>query len=953
MSAPFRPRKTHSDSAGHSSAQVDNPPQSYRAYSAPIPSIADQSELDRNDSEEERWLPRVSESFDDAVLLVDRRETFEKSAQRSSSVPQPSNENLEWSEHSQNEHLARSKSLRLSNILAHHIRYLGDNHANLEDAELWRVYQGSAYNELCRYGYDIQDVELWAWLLSYESATVAAQKLALIGSQTKPQKLPFFLILYFLSLPHLEAQSLRILVDTIEHQITRNGPSCNTSVNKILIDVELLRISPDLKLLLIDRLLRQSALHWPIGFERIANVMCELFPPTELASEKNKYARSLSQNYNRVLCWLARPVALQPMRSRRFQQEAQSCLLRRMTQFKPHLPVNREAFKALTSVQLAHKKTKTEKEWASLKSRSWPPWRANKSGIDESRGDEGSVSRASNIMQQMVEAGYGIQKWEEKARVFTGWDTDGSPTIQTRKLLQPPKTSGLIVSSSQGLRSHWSQLQQLWAARIESTRTVREAWSAFQSYEQHMHRHGMNHSHEPYNAMRKRLIYRVRPEAERSSDLVGGDAKETLPEPVSPREITYVRTPAPDLNEFTETIFARKLKPHVTLLVSVLTVTDQFEVGNRFLGLRYPRIFGEPFTPKTEPERSVRFMKWLFSLSSRPRFLAAYFTFLSRFPENVPSSIHGHLFDSSIFMSLENGSSNVLKSSSPKRDENLIYVMNLMFTVLQQLQVSYAPAWYGLYHLYYQLFFYKSKYKIAIWQIAPKAWPYLENILEAMSKANVPMNPVTFEKLLQYWEPFALREFESFCGPIHIAPKAVKACKHYFRKTYPGLDMPNPFGQKTPAHAADLLWIPSYHALHSMIRIFGIGLDHDAILSLLRWMRTYSEELNHNISDGPMGRSMERRTIVAIRVFLECLWVNDGSRGTMLGFDSPRAFVAEAKKLILEVEAWKGWPTDDEVASYIESDGKDLLRVSEHALGVHKGFGYTHPFRRCDGEKEI
>ena len=165
-------------------------------------------------------------------------------------------------------------------------------------------------------------------------------------------------------------------------------------------------------------------------------------------------------------------------------QKAQMYLLDHMSRFQPALPVNRVGYRALVSVQLRQPKTDRERDWASLQSKAWPPWKQDRNGLDADKDMHYGTSRARRAISRSVEDGYAPRDWELASGILAGWDTDNSPTIQTRGA--PPS---MKVSKAETLENNQAPKDQdakdgvlVWAARIRATRTLDEAWAGFQSY---------------------------------------------------------------------------------------------------------------------------------------------------------------------------------------------------------------------------------------------------------------------------------------------------------------------------------------------------------------------------------------------------------------------------------------------------------------------------------------
>ena len=109
-----------------------------------------------------------------------------------------------------------------------------------------------------------------------------------------------------------------------------------------------------------------------------------------------------------------------------------------MKRFKPALAVTRERY-SVTSVQLQHPKTQSEREWAKMKSSSWPPWKESKLGINEHVDAEYGISRA----------GYPEQAWEKTAGVLVPqgrMQRDGGGGKEEKSKNQKLNTIGLELN---------------------------------------------------------------------------------------------------------------------------------------------------------------------------------------------------------------------------------------------------------------------------------------------------------------------------------------------------------------------------------------------------------------------------------------------------------------------------------------------------------------------------
>jgi hypothetical protein len=168
--------------------------------------------------------------------------------------------------------------------------------------------------------------------------------------------------------------------------------------------------------------------------------------------------------------------------------------------------------------------------------------------------------------------------------------------------------------------------------------------------------------------------------------------------------------------------------------------------------------------------------------------------------------------------------------------------------------------------------------------------------------------------------------------------------EHYFRllvgnKSFkePNVttNTPDPFTlDDTPASSPSLppyLTIPEPALLHAYIRALGWHGSHASILTTLRWMAKYQNELAETCKQAHNGAKLMRRTIVAARVFLERSWLpaksGEGCDLAERKAYKPEALkrlearaldvqIEEARALVDGVEGWGGWPTDGDVAVY-------------------------------------
>ncbi|KAI6880056.1 hypothetical protein KC334_g16882 [Hortaea werneckii] len=146
-----------------------------------------------------------------------------------------------------------------------------------------------------------------------------------------------------------------------------------------------------------------------------------------------------------------------------------------------------------------------------------------------------------------------------------------------------------------------------------------------------------------------------------------------------------------------------------------------------------------------------------------------------------------------------------------------------------------------------------------------------------------------------------------------------------------------------------LLTVPSAAILHAYIRSLGWRGDHQGLLLLVEWMVEHRSELAEQRARDRNGERLMRRAMIALRVFLERAWLveqgphsaEDASPATpecdaasdplesrdarlknlhKLEQEAPNVLKEEVIRLVEGVEEWHGWPSDYEVAVYIDND---------------------------------
>ena len=547
-------------------------------------------------------------------------------------------------------------------ILQHQARSENPNFTNkyLDDA-LLNLFNKRNSIYLHRRGWDVTDLMNWTWILTSKTTERAATRLLAVahlaftkagGGRSIPQFIFTFLLrrdpsaaalrsLLIYAWKLLEkSESLREPLLPLE-QLSGETPQGEGLTSTPMVknpEDDPLGMKEKVFIIIVLRLLRSALKVFPAACESIAALINRYLDGLNFRKGASQSitptledTARLTYVYNTLLKMVSHPALIGPFQSAFHQQRAQFSLLRRMNQFQPPLVVDRKGYRAVVSMQLRHKKILKEREWAQMKAKSWPPWKEDKLGIDADIGVEHGISRAMEALRRSWEAGYAPDNWDAIASILSGWDTDGSPTIQTR--------AGLVPHERR------TRNTQIWASRVRSTRTLDEAWSCFLTYkDQASEDVGAFHV---YHQMFEKIVQVAkRPPTENANPIstnhpddrspLPGDGFEVLAAPESPREAIYVRRPPPTIEEFAEIMAKDQIRPARKLLSTMLLNAPNLESGLKYLeASTMPKeqvnVLRDDKPPAT-PEAQA-------ALESIPPYMfSAFIGLLSRFSPRIPDT---------------------------------------------------------------------------------------------------------------------------------------------------------------------------------------------------------------------------------------------------------------------------------------------------------------------------
>lgn len=850
------------------------------------------------------------------------------------------------------------------------------------DYNLQRMLRGDYIDYLTARQYSVTDVMAWAWVLTSNTTYEATLRIyfleagrgdkATASSPSVPTFIPLLLLLQEIDLKtfrlllvyclHIVAGRPIPHLDRALHSIS------NHAISKHLRNIAHTKAIPSMDhstcAKLVVRLLSHARRLWPEAQLPIAQAFA-----FHLRTTQSKGTHFVTKKLNKFIRLLSLPSGPRPFVSASIQQQAQFELLKAVADKYTVSPITRRGYQGLASVQLAHKKTAAERESAELKTPSWPPWKEERSGIDSDKGMEGMRSRAIRVISQMREAGYPYSLWEEVSGILAGWDTDNSPTIQTRTLARPPEH----LRGKSGNQGHHA----IWEARIRATRTVREAWACFTSYESWGHTAHAS----VYVAMGEKLVFETKAAREKSDQsrfALPGDGPEVFPEPASARDWIYTPTEPPTLSAFLKKMLSQGFRPSGRFLALLLHNAPTFHVGLDCLNcsdltnqqLRVLFSFGDE-VPDNDAEAQR-------ALDGLPEYIvSAFIRFLCRFsvvtrhssrvddiitadafpiitnnwpmaPSHIPTlfaytdnhrhrrkSWYSKLLSHAIRLLQKRNSSNpqgwvqllaglrstriIGGSSNINRHTQMVLAWHEILVVLKWLDERNIEIGSEGFQILCTSF---SKAVVAGVKDQYSTEKGLK-ILATAAQGNVlhpELVPPSFEVMVEHGLETLKRQFDRL---VLLDPKTSPMFES-FRLSLEGQT-------ESQVSVPTLAHVPSPPVLHAFVRSLGLAEDSDGLLNLLRWMSQHSSVLKQMSDEYSNGSIVMRRTIVAVRMFLEGYWgrrplartqYQSGfedhvtpSESSMPTFSDPT--VQEAYDIVSTTELWGPWPSDEEVWDYL------------------------------------
>ncbi|RMZ91134.1 hypothetical protein DV736_g1648, partial [Chaetothyriales sp. CBS 134916] len=767
-----------------------------------------------------------------------------------------------------------------------------------DDQTLTAIFTGPRVRYLQSRGHDVEDILTWAWILTSSTADCAIKRLIAVDEEKQAHGkplIPHFLILQLLRTPHINANSLVRLVARLRvttGQISSSSPLDSEYTQNPYETGGRKSWDSESATLLLTRLVRHARRVHPPTVEDVPTLASRILLP--LHSSGPTTHELLAFSCNRLLTLMSLPSGPRPFQSVIYQQRAQLALIRGMTEQKPQIPLNREGYRALIKVQLAHEKLDGERAWASAQGDAWPPWPKPKLGIDESKEYPGKVSRAMRVLRRMVEAGYAHFTWEKAAAVLAGWDTDKSPTVQTRHILKPPRQAPLAEAVSEADSS--PLIAQLWAARITATRSVREAWACFESYRKSIDKGSRRY--EPYHAMFTKLIARKQdPPSHRTT--LPGDSIETFPDPASPRDLVYIESQPATVADLYKQMRIDGVKPVGRLLTDLTNHASTIAQASVYLrDSGYSELKKDVLLDarKYSDDQIKHIVQGI-----PHHFFAAYLAMLVRCRDIESQSGLG------MPPWWKDDSSRGAQTRSIRYALRLLYLSG----------TKYLPAWNGLLSALHTRMSDSQGSSFYFKQMSH----FVRNLLDQLRLQRLDTDFTTFRTLVAIMHTCEERQDAS------SLTLATLSFREHAKELYTRAIYKLPAAWISEVDAKDVLAWPGPEDNRDLIETLGVTGDLDALLSFATWMHSHADGLKSAEERRQKSAARLRHiNIIILRIFLEARWAeSEYQRQMYLVNQNELTNIKEC------LEQSLGWPDDKEVEALLESWPGWLRRVREAA----------------------
>ncbi|RDL31870.1 uncharacterized protein BP5553_09272 [Venustampulla echinocandica] len=732
-------------------------------------------------------------------------------------------------------------------------------------------------------GFGEDNVAEWAWILSGKGPDEMLERLISIPSAT-----PTFVVLQILQRDILKVMTLkRIIVYVWEHIITRaqdNVLEASVSDPEMKPGSSRFRQSPELDdatfMTIISHLLYHTRRIWPTAMPCISHMvgpyMYSVLARNDCGSKvlDARLHRRFCRVYNAVMHLLTLPASIDPLKSMAHNWSAQKVVLALGDEFEPSLLPDEDSYRAVIHVMAALGKSEKESKVSTLRSRSWPPWRVAQDGMDAQRSPEEDMSRVAMAIARKRGSGYvGTPSQDEALRIFGGQEFDGTPTIHTRKLvkMRSGRRNGPLDTSKLDSKQ--------WAARIEATRDVREAWSAFSEY----HDLGGRPTMAMYSAMFTKLAFEgARIGRTVSYEAAPGDGKEVLPVADDNFSTSYkLHHQPPALDDLYDQMIDSGIRPSGQCLIQLLGHASSVQQGLRYL--RDSKLIDGATVASLSGNSSASKSSGALRKVPTPVF-SAWISLLCRFAPQLRADRDGSDGEAQSF--------DRAMAIKEKPRSGSFQALSHAADLLKQRHTTSRPAWYALFHALARRNAIIARDETDDAQNDVLAWQVLAAALRDFHKCGLELDPRGFQIIC-----------DGFCKAVLASKSAMEhgeavlddvlLLKAEFTKI--STSEPGPYQIPRLFHS-----LGGVH-LHAYVRVLGVTEDWYEMIMVLEWMVHHHEELNSSAQLARNGARHIRQVLVAMKVFL-------GGTG----------YECDAQRLAETVENWDGWPEDFEAEQYLE-----------------------------------
>jgi hypothetical protein len=801
-----------------------------------------------------------------------------------------------WAKESE-KHMNDSRNFSLPRILLFHLEL--SEALESEKPSLATTIDTSALPALERSGFSLEDVQLWAHILTAPTNEEVAQRY--LSCRTRK---PTFVLLEILRRSVFSVRSFRSLLLHSYHFTGIRATPLLTESRSEAIDVVPDGYEPQLPPLepstghdvrpleyttfevLVCRLLRHARRVWPPAMVTISNMVvsyCQCLVGDGFDPSSKIYAR-ICKIYNMILLRLSLPASVNPLRSMVWNWQAQRTLLISAATFRPPLQLDKSAYRAVSQVLLASQKSPGERRYASLMQRTWPPWRKELDGMDVKRSPDEDISRVVAALSRMRESGYAEDAIDRALKILGGREPDGTPAIQTRRVTKLRQRH--LIRARHGLARQSNEDSTVeWVARITATRDVYEAWGAFQGFK----RDGQRPSHSMYHAMFEKLVYRTLMDGQRQRrEALAGDAKELLPvmdDNISESEKLRMQPPTID------TLFSQMIRDGIqpSGRCLELLIRNAPTLERVALYMNHGALPSNTLVELLRKPIDIRFS----ALKPIPNgIFVAFICFLCRYR-------YRRITDPSEYIDKRESIACFKLHSDP-----IIHA----FELVRRHQSSSRVPWYMVFRaLARQEFVLDATRDQHVNDVT--SWRLLEAAVGESLKAGIQLDADGFryvclglEKALRA-TPYVSQRAASF---VQNGPKFVKEIfANLTENMEPRYGLPR------------LLHTFNGTNLHAYIRVLGHTKDIDEVMSVLQWMVKHSKELSMKSTQDRHGSTHFRRSLIAVRAFF--------------GWTGVEEEIVYRLKAVMDQldEWWGGWPTDGEVKHYLAYGASDEIAARQ------------------------